>query len=254
VATLSELRTRVRLKCDDNEATKVFDDSFYDDEINAAVKAHNSDLTVTTLAGIEEHLIVWLASAQVCLGRAAKQTSGSSYPTQDAGNIDDVSLEGLSAKKFDPLKSVDHWFKLASEYQGLYDVTQGGTGLAEIDQSYLRRYDRESQLQLPNNAYKHPVAVTVSAEVLNATSVRLTWTVSPDRDFLWYKVYYLAGGTITDETGTLARTESKQSTLSYDVTGLTAAEHAFAIYTWNTTSTSLNRSFGVSNTVTATPA
>ena len=253
MATLNELILRVRLKCDDNEAVKVFDDAFYTDEVTAAVKAHDTALTVATLGDSEEHLVVWLASSQVCLGRAAKQTSGSSFPTQEAGNIDDVSLEGLSAKKFDPLASVTHWTALAKEYQSLYDSTSGGEGLSNISQAYLMRYDRESQMQQPSYAYVTPTASVLNVPSdITATSMRLKWTANQNKDFFAYKIYQGATG-VTDENGTLVTTQYDRNVIWYDVKGLTTATaYYFAVYTWNTTSSSVTRAFGISNEVTGT--
>jgi len=251
MANLSELRLRVRLKVDDNETVKAFNDAFYDDEIRAAVKQHNSDYEVVTLPDNEEHLVIWLTASQVCIARASKQASSKSYPTLQGGDIDDISLDGIGGKKADTGKSMDYWLKLAKVYQDSYDQEVGGK-LGNIEMTQMRRLDRESQLQVPSSAYQLPTSVILQNPTkTTATTLRLHWTICDDRDFYAYKIYMSTGNEVDDDS-TLVGTVTDRKKLYLDVDNLEPdTDYLTVVHTWNTSTTSTNKSFGISNEVIA---
>lgn len=257
----AELVAHVRLKCHDVKpdggvqgTDYLYEDDFYLKELSLALAQHDPDLTLATLPAAEEHLVIWLCAAQVCMGRAAKQTALGSYPSMSITDVEKLEIEdGVKAEKHDPLKAAKYWLGLAKEYDDAYTASSGGR--ASIVSGTMTRVDRFSQQRFPQTrSLAIPVPVLQGPEVsarFGADAV-LHWDVCDDPAFMSYQVH--KGATedfaISEDTLQGSVYDRQQTYWKPDDAFVTGEFYALVVF--STATDWGNRAFNVSNVVEVT--
>lgn len=238
MATLIQVRDRVRRKVYDYDAPQVVGDDYYNDAIDDSLGRLNADFGLS-FASVEAvtvtylYLLINLATIEICFIRAAKVADDVEHGT-GAQNIDELEIPDLKVRRLVGTKiGSEFWIDLANRLMAEYEAAleQSGSGSQQtIATSTLHRQSLTNGAIAKRILDPGPEAVPVITSVTGGV-VTVSWDILYDQYFLRYEILRADNSLLTDAE--IIKYEADNQVNEYEDSDVTSGTWYYAVKSVN---------------------